>query len=884
MTRVLRRLLTAATLRPAAPRELVDRLQGSERRLAVIMDTSPSAVVTADETGGITGWNRKAEEIFGWRREEAIGRTLASTIVPRRHRRAHERGLARFRETGQGKIVGRPVQMMAQHRDGREFPVELVVSAGWPSGGHRSFVAFVTDITQRWEAERLRATQFAVTRPLATTTTWAEAAPQVIRGICDTLGWARGEFWAVDGAGDRLHMEHGWHRTARDLDDFARVSAALTQARGRGLLGRVGASGRAAAIADLALDLDSPHAAAAGQAGLHAAFAFATTNGRQVTGVMAFYRRDARSLDRATLRVLSDMGSQIGQFIERRRAEEALRRSGERMRAVLDNVADGIITVDPHGVIRTINPAAQRLFGCEADDLVGTDVILLIDEARQAELRSRLRAYLGEGEPMGLAFHETVGRRRDGTTFPLEFVATRLGPQRLLIGSLRDISERKAETEALQYQAMHDPLTGLANRTFLRDRLEQAIRAGERERKPHGVLLLDLDGFKAINDAFGHAAGDQVLREAARRIRGVLRKADTVARLGGDEFAVVPFGATDLARAIVIADKMIQALRVPIRLDARPVEVTASIGIAIHPQHGDDADALLRRADVAMYAAKRARSGYSVYLEEQEASAGARQPLIGKLGLAIEQFELQAHYQPVVEVRSRRVTKVEALVRWGHPRHGLLPPEDFIPAAEQTDLIKPLTAWVLNEALSQLHAWRRTGLRLGMSVNLSARNLLDDELPDIVQELLETWQVDPRSLTLEITERSILAAAADATITRLRATGVRLAVDDFGTGYSSLTHLRRLPLDEIKIDRSFLADVVSNHDDAAIVRSTIDLAHNLGLAVVAEGVETAETWGLLAQHGCDLVQGYYVSPPLPAPELVAWLRDWQRAPVIPAAG
>jgi diguanylate cyclase (GGDEF)-like protein/PAS domain S-box-containing protein len=875
LTVVLRRLFHG---------DLTDRLREAESRLSVIVDTSPAAVITADAMGVITGWSRKAEEIFGWRADEAVGLSLAETIVPRRLRRSHERGLARLRETGEARIMGKTVEMMARHREGREFPVEIVISAGGVSGGRPAYVAFVSDISHRRESERLRAAQFAVTRPLATSITWAEAAPQVIRGLCDTLGWARGEFWAVDRGGDALRLEHGWHRPAHDLDEFARVAAATPQTRGRGLLGRVAQSGRAMAIADLVQDLDPPHASAAAKSGLHAAFAFATSNGRQVTGVLAFYRREPRSLDRATLRVLSDMGSQIGQFIERRRAEEALRRSGERMRAVLDNVADGIITVDEQTLIRTINPAAQRLFGCEAEDVVGTDVVLLVDEEHRDELRTRLRSYLQHDGSMSLAFHETVGRRLDGTTFTLEFVASRIGPQRLLIGSLRDISDRKAETEALQYQALHDPLTGLANRTFLRDRLEQAVRAGERELRPHGVLLLDLDGFKDINDAFGHAAGDTVLKEVARRIRGVLRKVDTVARLGGDEFAVVPFGPTDVPRAVVIADKIGQALRAPMLLDGQPVEVTASIGIAVHPQHGDSADALLRHADVAMYAAKRARSGYCVYLEEEhEEGAGGRQPLIGKLGHAIQQFELQAHYQPVVEVRSRRVTKVEALLRWGHPRHGLLPPDDFIPAAEQTDLIKPLTAWVLNEALGQLHAWRRTGLQLGMSVNLSARNLLDDELPDTVQELLETWQVEPRSLTLEITERSILAAAADDTINRLRATGVRISVDDFGTGYSSLTYLKRLPLDEIKIDRSFLKEVITTRDDAAIVRSTIDLAHNLGLGVVGEGVENAETWALLAQHGCDLLQGYYVSPALPASDLVAWLREWRRSPAIAAS-
>ncbi|HYM49188.1 MAG TPA: EAL domain-containing protein [Candidatus Limnocylindrales bacterium] len=864
-------------------RELVRRLRDSEGRLSVIVDTSPSAVITADETGQITGWNRQAEEIFGWRRDEALGRTLSGTIIPRRYRRAHERGLARFRDTGRGKILGKSVTMMALHRDGREFPIELAVSPTWQSASHVNFVAFVTDITERWEAERLRAAQFAVTRPLATAATWAEAAPQVIRGICDTLGWARGEFWAVDRGTRQLILEHQWHRPAQALEEFARVSASITSTRGRGLLGRAWSLGRAIAVPDVAADTDLPQASAAAAAGLRGALAFATMNGREVTGVMAFYRTDTRTPQRGTLRVLSDMGSQIGQFIERRRAEEALRRSGDRMRAVLDNVADGIITVDERSQIRTINPAAQRLFDRSVEELVGRDVTDLIAVDHRVNLRRRLHAYLAEGDRMGLGFHETVGLRRDGSTFPLEFVATRMGSQRLLIGSLRDISDRKAETEALQYQAMHDGLTGLANRTFLRERLEDVVRAAERERRPGGVLLLDLDGFKGINDSFGHAVGDLVLKDVARRIRSVLRKVDTVARLGGDEFAVVPFGATDVSRGIVIADKIIQALRVPMMLAGQAVEVTASIGIAIHPQHGEDADALLRHADVAMYAAKRARSGYCVYIEEQEAAASTRAPLIGKLGHAINQFELQAHYQPLVEVRSRRVTKVEALLRWGHPRHGLLPPDDFIPAAEQTELIKPLTAWILNEALGQLHAWQRAGLELGMSVNLSSRNLLDDELPETIQELLETWQVCPQRLTLEITERSMLAAAAEDTITKLRATGVRLSVDDFGTGYSSLAYLKRLPLDEIKIDRSFLADVVTNRDDAAIVRSTIDLAHNLGLCVVAEGVENAETWGLLAQQGCDLLQGYFVSRPLPAPELASWLREWQRLAAATAA-
>jgi diguanylate cyclase (GGDEF)-like protein len=388
---------------------------------------------------------------------------------------------------------------------------------------------------------------------------------------------------------------------------------------------------------------------------------------------------------------------------------------------------------------------------------------------------------------------------------------------------------------------------------------------------------MDLDGFKEVNDSLGHHVGDALLREVGRRIRRVLRKVDTVARLGGDEFAVIPFGATNRERALVIADKIVQALAGPVVIEDNSVQVGGSLGVALYPQDGSDAETLLRHADVAMYAAKRARSGVSLYAEGQEEPPGsARLPLIGKLGYAIERFELLAHYQPIVDMRTSRLTSVEALIRWGHPNHGLLPPDDFIPAAEQSELIKPLTAWILNEALGQLSAWDRAGIEVPrMAVNLSPRNLLDEDLPDLVQEMLETWQIAPDRLTLEITERSILAAAADETVNRLHAIGVRLAVDDFGTGYSSLTSLKRLPVSEIKIDRSFVADVTQNRDDAAIVRSTIDLAHNLGLTVVGEGIETAETWSLLAQHGCDRAQGFYLSPPVSPEALAAWLRDWR---------
>ena len=853
---------------------VMEKLKESQQRLQVIIDTSPSAVITADESGLITGWNRKAEEIFGWSHDEAMGRTMTGTIIPRRYREAHQRGLARFIESGDGRLVGKTVELAGLHRDGHEFPVEISVAATSRSGANVAFVAFVSDVSQRRMAERLRGVQFAVTRPLANAATWAEAAPQVLQGICETLGWTVGEFWAVDREANVLRLEFGWYRPSKDVGAFEAASRELTFARGAGLVGRVWATGRATSIEDVAGDRDSPRTSAALSAGLHAKFAFAVTNGRKVTGVIALFSNERHSPDRPTIRVMADIGSQIGHFIERRRAEEELRRSGDRIRAILDNVADGIITIDERLVIRSYNPAAERLFGYAPEEVIGKEFGRLIADACRGEIKPQLRAYLRPHKrEVMMGRHETSGLRKDGIAFPMEFNVGRLGPQRLVIGSLRDFSERKAETEALQYRALHDPLTGLPNRTFLRERLEETIRAGEREMKPCAVLLMDLDGFKSVNDSLGHEAGDRLLRQVGQRMRGVLRRADTIARYGGDEFAVVPWGATDVTRAALIAEKILQAVDKPFTIDDQPISVPMSIGIASFPQHADDAEALMRRADVAMYAAKRARSGFSVYSVDQEGGDnGGRVPLIGKLRYAIDQFELVLHYQPIVSATDGLPIKVEALVRWGHPSHGLLPPDDFIPSAEQTNLIKPLTAWVLNEALGQVNAWSRAGIDVGVSVNLSARNLLDDELPDAVAQLLSTWQVEPEKLSLEITESSIIAAEAEETLRRLHATGVRISVDDFGTGYSSLTHLKRLPVQEIKIDKSFVVDMATNRDGAAIVRSTIDLGHNLGLTVVAEGVEDEETEALLREYGCDFIQGFHIARPAAAGLLGPWLR------------
>ncbi len=443
-----------------------------------------------------------------------------------------------------------------------------------------------------------------------------------------------------------------------------------------------------------------------------------------------------------------------------------------------------------------------------------------------------------------------------------------------------DVTARARAEEALRRQALHDALTGLPNRTLLYDRLEQALHVVVRDAGGLALLLFDLDRFKEVNDTLGHQAGDLLLQEIAARVRGAVRASDTVARLGGDEFAVLLPGA-DAAGAIAATHTLLAALATPIALDGQALACTASIGIALAPTHGTDGATVLRRADVAMYVAKRAGSGYAVYAAAHDQHSPARLTLETELRAALAAGALVLHYQPTVDVRSGRADRVEALVRWPHPQQGLIPPDQFIPLAEQTGLIVPLTQWVLETALAQCHAWEQAGWALGVAVNLSMRSLHDPGLPETIAWLLRRYAVPPGRLTLEITESALMVdpAQAQAVLLRLTALGVQLAIDDVGTGYSSLGYLKQLPVDAVKIDKSFVQNMGhTTTKDSAIVRSIIDLGHNLGLAVVAEGVEDQATWQRLRAAGCDVAQGFYMSRPMPAAELEHWLAttSWGR--------
>jgi diguanylate cyclase (GGDEF)-like protein/PAS domain S-box-containing protein len=522
------------------------------------------------------------------------------------------------------------------------------------------------------------------------------------------------------------------------------------------------------------------------------------------------------------------------------------------------------------GAISFWNRAAEVLYGWERSEVVG--------HTPQAILKTQFPRPLAEINAELVRIHrwegELVHTRRDGSTV---VVNSRWGlhvdldgqPQSVLAIN-RDITERKRAEAALAHQASHDGLTKLPNRLLLQDQLERCVATARAGGERLALLLLDLDRFKEVNDRYGHHAGDELLQQVAARFASAVQPSDVVARLGGDEFAVlVPHAEPE--NAIRVAEKLLETLKAPMVVDGHTVSIGVSIGITIWQSADTDASALLRQADVAMYVAKRSERSYTVYAPEQDQHTRDRLGRIGELRRAIENGALRLHFQPVASLKTRAVAHVEALVRWEHPTRGLLPPSLFVPLAEQTGLVVALDRWVLAAALDQCRAWGDAGQAVPVAVKLSAHGLHDRDLPNYVSAELARTGLPARSLLLELSETKVMVdpERAARTLHNLRDEGVRVAIDDFAMGNAGFNYLRNLPADQLKIARGFVRDMVSNPADAAIVRAMVDLAHGLGLEVVAEGVEDSATWNSLAQLGCDLAQGPFYGVPRPAADFDA---------------
>jgi diguanylate cyclase (GGDEF)-like protein/PAS domain S-box-containing protein len=714
-------------------------LRQSEQRYRYMFEANPLPMWIRDEqTMNILAVNEAALRSYGYSRAEFLA--LKSTDMP------VSEELDRYIEMMRTRDPQRSLTSQWRHRrkDGSVMEVETV-SYPFELDGRAARLTLVNDITERRRAERRLQLGHTITRILAEARTVEEALPQALQAICESGGWAYGQRWALDKAANQLTCAEIWRAPGRELEEFESYNRSRLQAAGsgHGLIHRVWDTNSPVWIADLGAESRMNRGPQALAAGLHSAFAFPILIGDGFYGVMEFFGREACQPDLELIKVMNIIGSQMGQFMARKAAEQNLR-----------------------------------------------------------------------------------------------FVAS------------------------------HDPLTGLFNRNMFSERLHQALAQAARFERSLSLLFIDLDGFKLVNDTLGHNAGDQLLAELATRLRTSLREGDVIGRMGGDEFVVLIEEFAEASQVAEVAKKALDAATRPFILQGRECQVTASIGISIYPEDGRDAETLLKNADIAMYLVKQqGKNSFRFYSPQMNVHLMERLSLESGLRLAMERGELALLYQPRVGVHDGQVAGVEALMRWHHPTQGTISPGEFVPVAEDSGLIAAIGEWVLHTACGQLRAWREQGLpMLRMAVNISPKQFMQDSLIQVVREALHQTGIEPGRLELEITEEMVIRNPERAArlCAQFKELGVGLVIDDFGTGYSSLSHLRRLPIDSVKIDRSLILELPHSPDASSMTRAVVAMAHSLGIAVTAEGVETAEQWEFLNQLGCEQMQGSYYSAPVTA--------------------
>jgi diguanylate cyclase (GGDEF)-like protein/PAS domain S-box-containing protein len=571
----------------------------------------------------------------------------------------------------------------------------------------------------------------------------------------------------------------------------------------------------------------------------------------------------------------------VRDITERRAAEEELRR----FRLAMDSSADMIVLID-RATMRfvDVNATACRLLGYSREELLKMgpqDVLPFSREELERDYDALIASPPGDADPTasGMKSQYTC---KDGSAMPFESTrhVLRSGDGYLIAAISRDIRARLAIEEKVAYLAQFDALTGLPNRNLFQDRLAQAMALAKRNDWPMGVLFIDLDRFKLVNDTLGHSAGDKLLKDAAERLRSCIRASDTVGRLGGDEFAAILSELSKPSDAGRVAQKIIEVFRRPFDLDGKETYVSASVGITLYPSDSDNAEALVMNADTAMYRAKeQGRNNYQYFTRDMNERALQRVQLEAELRRALERGEFRLFYQPKAQLATGKICGFEALLRWQHPEKGIVAPGEFIPVLEETGLIVQVGEWVLRTACEQINAWQKADLKVPpISVNLSARQFEQQNLKDSVHRILRDSKVDPSLIEFEITESLLMhdPESAARTLRSLKESGVRLSMDDFGTGYSSLGYLKRFPIDTLKIDRTFVRDISTDVDDATLTRAIIHLAQNLRLKVVAEGVETEAQLAFLRSNGCDEMQGYLFARPTDAEECGQMLREGRK--------
>ncbi len=872
-------------------------LTGKEQARA-IFETAHDAYVAIDPGSTILEWNRKAEHIFGWSSEDAIGRNLADTIIPARYREAHFRGIQRFLASGEGPVLRKRIELVALHREGHEFPVELTI---WPTrlGETLKFHAFVHDISGHQRAVQRLAAQTTAAAALIESTSLNSGVLKLLHVVCTAMGWSAGALWIPDATGQTLRCVELWHDDAIQIPAFEHATRSMTIAPGGELPGRIWEIRQPVWVPDFSREGNFPRSAAAAEAGLHGALGFPILSRGEIVAVLEFFSMEIQEPDPELLGMMDTLGNLLAQFIARVRAEQALQQSRSLLAEAqrIAHVGSWEWEVDIDRV--TWTDELYRIFGVDPQQFQPSyaGFLSVVHADDRDHVRKAIEAAFVSRQPFEFE-HRTIPA--DGKVRVLHgrghVIVDADGQVIRIVGSGQDITERKENEQSLQQMAHFDALTGLPNRRLFQDSLKSAMAQADAQDWLLFLLFLDVDNFKDVNDSLGHAVGDELLNQVGQRLLGCLRLRDTVGRLGGDEFGVIVLTPSDARIAMIVADKIHAALRVPFELEGHLVNITVSIGITVYPNDTADLHSLVRYVDMAMYEAKQAGRNVSrFYTEAMNLRANEKRELESALREALARKEFVLHYQPKICLHSGRWIGVEALLRWHRPGHGLVAPAEFIPALEETGMIVPVGAWVITTACRQLRDWRLAGLvPLPIAVNVSAQQVGRENYPRMSPEpgarrraeaepnelwsatanCLQVHEVLSGELEFELTESTLMSDAEQSVdmLRRLKALGIRISVDDFGTGYSSLAYLSRFPLDAVKIDGAFIRNINSNAEDAAITLAIIGMAHRLNLQVVAEGVETQGQLEFLRANGCDQAQGYHIARPMPVEELE---RQWR---------
>ena len=833
-------------------------------------------IVALDVEGRVTYANRRAEQTFGQAAKPLRGISwLELTVAPEQLPLMTERFRAMM--TGEIEPFAQVADVDAISADGNRLRILwsnhlLRDDAGKISGT----LSFGQDITEQKRSQFRLAMHQDLSRILGESSTFSEAVNRFIQTVCDRFGWDYGEVWMVDNLKQVMAWHSCWGNDPARFAAFEALSQKISFARGEGMPGLIWETAKPTWIEDVTKHARFARRYAAVAIGLHSGFGVPLLVGSSVVGSLNFFSQRIQPPDQGMIEMFDSVGIQLGNYYQRKKVEQQLqiwdglfRSSGEAM-----------FVTDAAPRILAVNDAFTRLTGYQQEEIVGQSPAVLQSSRHDRAFYEEFWAALNN---VGTWQGEVWDRRKDGSEYPIGLTITRIKNEQNetthYIATFADISERKAAEERIRYLVHHDALTGLANRTLLTEQLDRFLLRARRQNRQVVVLSLDIDRFKVVNDSLGHTMGDLLLQQLAQRLLECMGEDGVLSRPGGDEFVAILPNVTDIASIIPQVEKIVEGIRQPLYLGEMEFNLTASIGISVFPGDGRDRDALIKNADVAMnYAKETGRNQYLFFTAELNEMVSERLRIETLLRKALERNELLLHFQPQIDLRTNRVIGIEVLVRWNQPEEGMIPPNRFIPLAEESGLIVPLGDWILVEACKQWQKLAKAGLPpVTMAVNISAVQFYEPTFLEKISRRVKRYGMES-FLEIEVTE-GIMMRNVPATLDimhKLKAIGCKLSIDDFGTGYSSLGYLSRFPLDKLKIDQSFIRAMLASQTNMAIVDTIIRLAGNLNLRVIAEGVETAPELNALRARHCDEVQGYHFARPMPMDELIRWWTQWNQ--------